>query len=100
MEDIRKRLSLNLKVYTPNVTRAMYESFYGNPFEMGDNDFKEFKHKFKVEPLERALKELGVSGVLTSIHGPDAISQDAITQRPRTFIKTIRGIKLLQEYKN
>lgn len=43
------------------------------------------------------LKEIGVSGVLTSILGPDAESHDAITQKPGSFDKTIRGIKLLQE---
>src|SRR3989344_6420546 len=45
----------------------------------------------------KLLKTLGVSGVLTSLLGPDADSHEAITLKPGSFNATIRGIQLLQE---
>ncbi|KKQ97652.1 MAG: Radical SAM domain protein [Candidatus Woesebacteria bacterium GW2011_GWB1_39_12] len=45
----------------------------------------------------KLIKTLGVSGVLTSLLGPDANSHEAITLRLGSFNETIRGIRLLQE---
>lgn len=45
----------------------------------------------------RALKEAGVSFVLTSLLSPEKNVHDAITERPGSYRKTLAGIAALQE---
>lgn len=43
------------------------------------------------------FKEFSVTSVLTSLMGPTATIHDGIAQQPKAFMKTLRGIRILQD---
>jgi len=58
-ETLRERLELNLKVVTPNWTAARQEAVHGKRWEQGLKGLEAYNRDNKVEPMERALNELG-----------------------------------------
>ncbi len=60
IDELTARLNLNLKVYRPLASAAWQEARYGNRWEQGRKSLTEYNYDNKVEPMERALKELGV----------------------------------------
>jgi phosphoadenosine phosphosulfate reductase len=60
IDEMTERLSLNLKVYRPVVGIAWMEARYGKLWENGLDGLKQYNHLRKVEPMQRALRELGV----------------------------------------
>lgn len=66
VRDLTKRLSLNLKVYTPRVTPARYEALHGKTWEYAEG-LTHYHEVFKVEPLQRALEELDVTAWLAGL---------------------------------
>lgn len=66
VESLRKRLDLNLKVYTPAMTAAMYEAVHGKTWEYAEG-LDHYHRLFKVEPLQRALKELNITAWLAGL---------------------------------
>ncbi|MGE0388117.1 MAG: phosphoadenosine phosphosulfate reductase family protein [Gammaproteobacteria bacterium] len=58
VEDLTRRLNLNLQVYAPRVTSARrYAVLEGVP-TLDDPGHEEFTREVKLEPFERALREL------------------------------------------
>ena len=68
VQDLTKRFSLNLKVYTPRVTPARYEALHGRTWEYAEG-LSHYHEVFKVEPLQRALEELNVTAWLAGLRG-------------------------------
>lgn len=66
VNDLTKRLSLNLKVYTAKVTPARYEALHGRTWEYAEG-LDHYHQVFKVEPLQRALEELDVKAWLAGL---------------------------------
>lgn len=66
VQDLTKRLSLNLKVYTPRVTPARYEALHGKTWEYAEG-LSHYHEVFKIEPLQRALEELNVTAWLAGL---------------------------------
>ena len=66
-DELTKRLRLNLKVYTPAVTCARLEATEGRVWENGEAGHKRYNAIFKVEPMQRALKELGATAWLAGL---------------------------------
>lgn len=66
VKDLTQRLSLNLKVYSPRVTPARYEALHGRTWEYAEG-LSHYHDVFKVEPLQRALEELGVKAWLAGL---------------------------------
>lgn len=66
VQDLTKRLSLNLKVFTPRVTPARYEALHGKTWEYAEG-LSHYHEVFKVEPLQRALEELNVTAWLAGL---------------------------------
>lgn len=57
-ELLKERLDLNLHVYQPTMTAARQEALYGRRWEGGIKALQEYNLQNKVEPMNRALKEL------------------------------------------
>jgi len=67
-EDLIKRLSLNIKVYQSPITPARMEALYGRLWEDGTvESFNKYDQIRKVEPMQRALNELGTTAWLTGL---------------------------------
>lgn len=63
-EIMTQALHLNVKVYHPLLTRARIEALYGN---LQETDPKQYAMIHKVEPMRRALSELGAKAVLIGL---------------------------------
>jgi phosphoadenosine phosphosulfate reductase len=57
-EELSERLSLNLKIYNPAVTAARQEALNGKLWELGVEGLEKYGRLNKVEPMNRALREL------------------------------------------
>lgn len=58
IDTLTKRLDLNLKVYEPAISPAWQEARYGKLWEQGLSGLETYNQINKVEPMDRALKEL------------------------------------------
>jgi len=61
VDELTERLNLNLQVYSSNMSPAWQEARYGKRWTQGVEGITEYNRDNKVEPMERALRELGVS---------------------------------------
>lgn len=61
IDELSEKLNLNLKTYVPLQTAAMQEARYGKLWEQGLDGIKKYNAINKVEPMNRALKELGIN---------------------------------------
>ncbi|MBU1620436.1 MAG: phosphoadenylyl-sulfate reductase [Gammaproteobacteria bacterium] len=59
IDELKERLQLNLKVYRAHLSPAWQEARFGKLWE-NEAGIKQYNHMNKVEPLQRALKELNV----------------------------------------
>lgn len=66
-EQLSERLALNLKTYAPLVTAARQEALYGKLWEQGVAGLEKYGRINKVEPMNRALRELGAQAWLTGL---------------------------------
>jgi len=58
IEEMTERLQLNLQVYSAKESAAWQLAKYGEQWEQGDAELKQYNRRNKVEPLERGLNEL------------------------------------------
>ncbi|HEY6940169.1 phosphoadenylyl-sulfate reductase [Dokdonella sp.] len=56
---LTERLGLNLKVYRPQIGAAWMEARHGRLWEQGIDGIERYNRLRKVEPMQRALDELG-----------------------------------------
>jgi phosphoadenosine phosphosulfate reductase len=68
-EELRERLNLNLKVTSPLMTSARQEALYGKQWEQGELGVKRYLAMNKVEPMQRALKELKARAWIAGLRG-------------------------------
>ena len=61
IDDLAQRLSLNLRVFTAGMSPAWQEARFGKLWEQGIDGIDRYNRLNKVEPMQRALKELGAS---------------------------------------
>jgi len=66
-QELTERLSLNLKVYQPLRTAAWQEALHGKRWEMGLEELEAYNRENKVEPMNRALQELGATAWLAGL---------------------------------
>lgn len=64
---LTQRLRLNLKTYTPLMTPARQEALYGRLWEQGVEGLTKYGLINKVEPMDRALKELGSKAWMSGV---------------------------------
>lgn len=75
VDDLCERLRLNLKVYRHDVGPAWMEARRGRLWEQGAEGLAEYNRLRKVEPMQRALRELGVGTWLAGIRRSQAESR-------------------------
>lgn len=59
IDDLTERLSLNLHIYRAQHSSSWQEARYGKLWEQGLEGIERYNHINKVEPMQRALKDLG-----------------------------------------
>ncbi|HEX2101039.1 MAG TPA: phosphoadenylyl-sulfate reductase, partial [Candidatus Synoicihabitans sp.] len=82
-EELTKRLELNLKVYTPTMTAARQEALFGKRWEAGVEGLKEYNFLNKVEPMDRAMRELGATAWLAGLRRSQASTREALPAMQR-----------------
>lgn len=60
VDELQARLDLNLKIYSPKVSSSWNEARNGSLWESGAEGIQRYNQIHKVEPMQRALKELKV----------------------------------------
>lgn len=60
VDELTQRLSLNLRVYRPGIGIAWMEARFGKLWEQGLDGLERYNRLRKVEPMQRALEQLGV----------------------------------------
>jgi phosphoadenosine phosphosulfate reductase len=60
IDRLSEQLALNLKVYRPQIGVAWMEARLGRLWEEGADGLKQYNRLRKIEPMQRALDELGV----------------------------------------
>jgi phosphoadenosine phosphosulfate reductase len=80
--DLTQKLGLNIKKYVPAMTAAEQEALYGKQWEQGLDGLKRYNLINKVEPMDRAVRELGATAWLAGLR--------------RTQGSTREGLKVVQ----
>ncbi|MDP0499986.1 MAG: phosphoadenylyl-sulfate reductase [Verrucomicrobiota bacterium JB022] len=75
-EQLREILDLNLKVYQPVMTPARQEALFGKRWEQGKEGLQEYGLMNKVEPMNRALRELGATAWLSGLRRVQAETRE------------------------
>ncbi len=66
-DELTERLKLNLKTYVPLQTAAHQEATHGKLWEQGLEGLERYNRINKVEPMNRAVKELGAEAWLSGL---------------------------------
>lgn len=77
-DELTKRLKLNLKTYTPRRTPAQQEALEGKRWEAGLDGLKAYNFENKVEPMDRAVRELGASAWLAGLRRSQSSTREAL----------------------
>lgn len=72
------RLKLNLEVYRPTLSRAWMEARHGRLWEQGADGIERYNRLRKVEPMQRALDELGVRTWFSGLRRSQSESRAAV----------------------
>ncbi|MCE0483421.1 MAG: phosphoadenylyl-sulfate reductase [Methylacidiphilales bacterium] len=74
-DQLTQRLNLNLKVYRSPLSPAWQEARLGKLWEHGLEGIQEYNKINKVEPMDRAIHELGIRGWITGLRRQQAKSR-------------------------
>jgi phosphoadenosine phosphosulfate reductase len=66
-EELTRRLELDVRVYSPSITAARLEALHGRLWDGSDEDIARYGRITKVEPMDRALRELGARAWISGI---------------------------------
>jgi phosphoadenosine phosphosulfate reductase len=66
-EELSERLDLNLQVYHPKKSAAHQEALHGKLWEQGLAGLEQYNKINKIEPMNRAVKELGARAWLSGL---------------------------------
>jgi phosphoadenosine phosphosulfate reductase len=77
--ELTERLQLNLKKFTPAMTAAEQEALYGKLWEQGLDGIKSYNFTNKVEPMERAVRELGATAWLAGLRRTQASTRESLS---------------------
>ena len=79
-EQLRDRLDLNLQVFTADITPAHFEAIHGRAWEDSEQGQSDYLKRFKVEPMQRAIADLGITCWLAGLRAEQ--TQHRATLRP------------------
>ena len=77
--ELTERLKLNLKKYRATSSAAEQEAIYGKLWEQGVDGIKRYNLMNKVEPMDRAVRELGAKAWLAGLRRSQGASR---SERP------------------
>lgn len=88
-KELTERLNLNVKKYVPAVTAAEQEALYGKQWELGIEGLKRYNLVNKVEPMDRAVRELGAKAWLAGLRRTQASTRESlpVVQRQNKVVK-------------
>lgn len=75
IDQLTERLQLNLHVVRPSLSRAWMEARYGRLWEQGVDGIARYNQLRKVEPMQRALRELGAGTWFSGLRRQQAESR-------------------------
>ncbi|MCS4502610.1 Phosphoadenosine phosphosulfate reductase [wastewater metagenome] len=75
VDELTERLALNLHVYRSPLSAAWQEARYGRLWEQGVEGIERYNRMNKVEPMQRALSELGADAWLAGLRRQQASSR-------------------------
>ena len=75
---LTERLKLNLKVYRAQVSAAWQEARHGKLWEHGVEGIEKYNQVNKVEPMQRAIRELNARGWITGLRRQQAKSRKEV----------------------
>lgn len=78
VDALTERLKLNLKVYRPDMGTRWMEARYGRLWEQGEDGIHRYNQLRKVEPMQRALDELGAAGWFSGLRRVQSLSRAQI----------------------
>lgn len=76
--DLTKRLDLNLKKFVPASTAAEQEALHGKEWERGVDGLKRYNFINKVEPMDRAIRELGATAWLAGLRRSQSSTRETV----------------------
>ncbi|MEN8663088.1 MAG: phosphoadenylyl-sulfate reductase [Lentimonas sp.] len=74
-ESLTERLNLNLKTYVPRQTAAQQEALHGKLWEQELDGLERYNRINKVEPMNRAVTELGATAWLSGLRRKQSSSR-------------------------
>ncbi|HEY9155467.1 MAG TPA: phosphoadenylyl-sulfate reductase [Opitutaceae bacterium] len=77
-QELTQRLNLNLKKFLPAMTAAEQEALYGKQWEQGIEGLKRYNFLNKVEPMDRAVRELGATAWLAGLRRSQASTREGL----------------------
>lgn len=77
-DELTKRLKLNLKTYQPRRSPAQQEALEGKRWELGLDGLKAYNFENKVEPMDRAVRELGATAWLAGLRRVQASTRESL----------------------
>ena len=89
VDELRERLDLNLRVFRPELSPAWQEARYGRLWEQGIEGIDRYNRMNKVEPMQRALRELGADAWFAGLRRQQSGSREdkAVLERRNGRIK-------------
>jgi phosphoadenosine phosphosulfate reductase len=91
--DLTEKLGLNIKKYVPAVTAAEQEALYGKQWEQGIDGLKRYNLINKVEPMDRAVRELGATAWLAGLRRAQGSTREALkVVQPQNKITKVHPI--------
>jgi len=88
-DKLTDRLNLNLKTYLPRQSAAHQEAIHGKLWEKGIEGLSEYNRINKVEPMNRAVQELGATGWLAGLRRKQSSTRKSrkVTEQQNQTIK-------------
>jgi phosphoadenosine phosphosulfate reductase len=78
VDQLTARLALNLRVYRSEMSPAWQESRFGRRWEQGLDGLNAYNYDNKVEPMQRALRELSVGTWFAGLRRSQSSSRAAV----------------------
>lgn len=75
IDNLTDQLNLNLQVYRSGISSAWFEARHGKLWEKGVEGIEKYNQIMKVEPMERALNEIGVDAAISGIRRQQSSSR-------------------------
>jgi phosphoadenosine phosphosulfate reductase len=79
-EELRRVYDFKLVVYSPKITAARQEALHGQLWEQGEEGVRRYLEINKVEPMRRALEELGVKAWLAGLRANQTEHRRSLTK--------------------